>query len=114
MRNFKRLIALVLVIACLFSFALTASAADYTDSPNDATTMWVNSTAKKEMVYAKPMYETNPLVEASDMKYADGTGIEPFEKLTDIFAIDGKIYVLDGGSGRIIVLDEKYTVLSES
>ncbi|MBQ7105977.1 MAG: YIP1 family protein [Clostridia bacterium] len=113
MRNFKRLIALVLVIACLFSFALTASAADYTDSPNDATTMWVNSTAKKEMVYAKPMYETNPLIEASDMKYADGTGIEPFEKLADIFAIDGKIYVLDGGSSRIIVLDENYTVLSE-
>ena len=98
MRNFKRLTAVVLVVACLFTFALTASAADYTDSPNDAATTWVNSTATKEMVYAKPMFDTNPLVEASDMKYADGKGIEPFTKLTDIFAIDGKIYLLDGGA----------------
>lgn len=113
MRNFKRLIALVLVIACLFSFAITASAADYTDSPNDATATWVNSTSKKVMVYSKPMYDTNPLVEASDMKYADGKSIEPFTKLTDIFAINGKIYLLDGGVGRLIILDENYTVLSE-
>lgn len=113
MRNFKRLTAVVLVVACLFTFALTASAADYTDSPNDAATTWVNSTATKEMVYAKPMFDTNPLVEASDMKYADGKGIEPFTKLTDIFAIDGKIYLLDGGAGRIVVLDENYTVLKE-
>lgn len=113
MRNFKRLTAVVLVVACLFTFALTASAADYTDSPNDAATTWVNSTATKEMVYAKPMFDTNPLVEASDMKYADGKGIEPFTKLTDIFAINGKIYLLDGGAGRIVVLDENYTVLKE-
>ncbi|MBO5725742.1 MAG: YIP1 family protein [Clostridia bacterium] len=113
MRNFKRLMALVLVIACLFSFAITASAADYTDSPNDATATWVNSTSNKSMVYSKPMYDTNPLVEASDMKYADGKGIEPFTKLTDIFAVNGKIYLLDGGVGRLIILDEKYTVLSE-
>ncbi len=113
MRKFKRLTALVLVIACLFTFAVTASAADYTDSPNDATTMWVNSTATKEMVYSKPMYDTNPLIEAADMKYADGRSIEPFTKLTDIFALDGKIYLLDGGAGRVVILDETYTVLGE-
>ncbi len=113
MRKLKSLLAIVLVIACLMGFAVTASAADYTDDAVDATTIWVSSTNKKESVYARPMFDTNKFLFWAQMKYADGTRIEKPSNLTDIYAIDGKIYLLDGGTSRIIVMDEDYTVLKE-
>lgn len=107
MRTFKRLLAIILVIACICSFTLTASAADYTDSANDATTNWVTTESATEMVYTRPMFDDQPKVTAADI------GVDAFESLTDIFTANGKIYVLDNTKGRIIILDEQYNLLSE-
>ena len=109
MRNFKRLIAIILVVASLCSFTLTASAADYTDSANDAATNWVTTSSATTMVFSRPMFDDQPKVTATDI------GISAFESLTDIFTANGKIYVLDNGekSARIVILDEQYKLLDE-
>ena len=107
MRNFKRIIAILLVIATLCTFTLTASAADYTDSANDAATNWVTSASATKMVYTRPMFDDQPKVTATDI------GVDAFESLTDIFTANGKIYVLDNTKGRIIITDEQYNLLSE-
>ncbi len=115
MKKMKRILSIILVLACLctMSVGITASAADFTDSSNDAATKWLTGSNKEKFVYSRPMFDDLPMVTAGDM------GVGEFGELADIFAIDGKIYLLDGGNteaqpkGRVIVLDENYKKLDE-
>ncbi len=113
MKNLKRFLAVFLCVACLCTMGLSASAADYTDSSNDAATKWLTGSSKEKFVYSRPMFDDLPQVTAADM------GVGEFGLLTDIHAADGKIYLLDSGNteaqpkGRVIVLDEKYNKLDE-
>lgn len=106
MKKFKRIIAVMLAVVCLCSFCLTASAADYTDAANDPATMWITSSQATKMVYTRPMYDDLPMVTAKQI------GTEDFKELTDIFALDGKIYVLDS-EGKLVVTDENYNLIKE-
>ncbi len=107
MRNFKRIIAVLLVVACLFAASMTATAADYTDSAYDVSSNWTTSSSDKEMVYVKPMYDTQPLVDAADL------GIAAFTELSDIHAAGGYVYLLDGGAGRLVILDKDMNFVKE-
>ncbi len=113
MKNFKRFLAIFLCLACLCTTCLTASAADYTDSANDAATKWITGSIKEKFVYSRPMFDDLPQVTAADM------GVGNFGELTDIYATDGKIYLLDSGNmeeqpeGRVIILDENYKKIDE-
>ncbi len=113
MKNFKRILAIFLCLACLCTTFLTASAADYTDSANDSATKWLTGGAKEKFVYSRPMYDDLEQVTAADM------GVAEFGELSDIHAADGKIYLLDSGNleeqpkGRVIVLDSNYNKLDE-
>ncbi len=106
MKNFKRVLAIVLSVLCLFSVGLTASAADYGDAANDPATMWLTGAKETKMVYTRPMYDDLPQVNALQI------GVEAFKELNDIFAVDGKIYTLDS-AGRLIVTDEQYNLIKE-
>ena len=113
MKKIKRILSVVLILACLctMSMGITASATDFTDSANDPATKWLTGSEKEKFVYSRPMFDDLPMVTAGDM------GIELFGELTDIFAADGKIYLLDSGNteaqpvGRVVVLDENYKKL---
>ena len=105
MKKLKRIFAIFLAVICLCPLTMTASAADYTDSANDATTSWYTSSNTPKFVYSKPMYSSEPMIMATDL------GIDAFEGLTDIFAFDGKIYILDGATSRVVVTDANYNVL---
>ena len=113
MKNFKRILAIFLCIACLCTMTLTASAADYTDSANDAATKWLTGSTDQKFVYSRPMYDDLPMVTAAQM------GVGEFGELSDIHAADGKIYLLDSGNleeqpkGRVIVLDTNFNKLDE-
>ncbi len=107
MRNFRKILAVLLCIVCLFSCTITASAADFTDSVNDATANWAGDAANKELVYSRPMFEHYKTVSSFDI------GVENFGSLYDIYAADGKIYILDSVGGRIIVTDEDFNLISE-
>ncbi len=107
MRNFKKILAVILCIVCLFSSGVTAFAADFTDAPNDATANWAGEANKKDLVYSRPMFEHYKTVDAFNL------GVENFGSLYDIYAADGKIYILDSTSGRIVITDEDFNLIKE-
>ena len=82
MKNFKRILAVLLCALCLFTFNITASAAEFGDSVNDAVSNWAGSQGEKEMVYTRPMFEHEKTVIAADL------GLENFGSLYDIYATD--------------------------
>lgn len=105
MKKLKRILAIVLVLACLCSFGLTASAADYTDAANDPAASWLTASQESRMVYTRPMFDDLPAKRGSEM------GTTNFTELTDICTADGKIYILD--KDRIVVFDEEYKFIKE-
>lgn len=105
MKKLKRIFAMFLAVICLCPLTMTASAADYTDSADDATTSWYTSSNNSKFVYSKPMYSSSPMITAIDL------GIDAFEGLTDIFAFGDKIYILDGATSRVVITDANYNVL---
>lgn len=107
MKKISRILAILLVVACLCSFGMTAVAADYGDAANDPATMWLTGSQATRMVYTRPMFDDQPMVRAAQL------GAEDFKELTDIYAADGKIYILDAGLGKITVIDEEYNLLRE-
>lgn len=107
MKKFTKIFAVVLALLCLCSGLLTASAADYTDAANDPTTNWTISDSKTKVVYSKPMYEAMKSIESADI------GVDSFKELADIYSRDGKIYILDTGTGagKIIITDENFNLI---
>ncbi len=105
MKKLKRYLAIFLAVICLCPLTMTASAADYTDSADDPTTSWYTSSNTAKFVYSKPMYSASPMITAQDL------GLDAFQGLTDIFSFDGKLYILDGASSRLVVTDSDYNVL---
>lgn len=98
----KRLIACTLTLFVLLgSFAASAES----QIPYDGYTYWIN--ANKKSVYSKVAFEPSEKISAQTLN------ISPFNKLTDFCVNDGKIYILDGNSSRITVLDSSYTVIKE-
>lgn len=106
MRNFKRVLAILLCVVSLLTFSITASAsADFTDSPNDATANWAGDASDKELVYTRPMFEHYQTVTALDI------GVEKFGALYDIYAKNGKLFMLDSGTGKIVITDEDFNLI---
>lgn len=107
MRNLKKFLAVALAVLCLLTCSMTAYAADFTDAPNDATANWAGEAANKDMVYSRPMFEHYKTITSFDI------GVEKFGSLFDIYAVDGKIYMLDSTAGRIVITDEDFNLIRE-
>ncbi len=107
MRNLKKILAVLLCVFCLLSSGLTAFAADFTDAPNEATSNWAGAAGKKDMVYSRPMFEHYKTINSFDI------GVENFTSLQDIYAVDGKIYILDSEGGRIVITDDEFNLIRE-
>lgn len=107
MRKIKKFLAVALAVLCLLTCSMTAYAADFTDAPNDATANWAGEAGKKDLVYSRPMFEHYKTITSFDI------GVENFGSLFDIYAVDGKIYILDSTSGRIVITDEDFNLIRE-
>lgn len=107
MRKIKKFLAVALAVLCLLTCSMTAYAADFTDTPNDATANWAGEAGKKDLVYSRPMFEHYKTITSFDI------GVEKFGSLFDIYAVDGKIYILDSTSGRIVITDEDFNLIRE-
>lgn len=112
--NKKRLCAVTaLIMAISIVFGINVNAVTIDDStqiPYNSYTYWNEySASNKIAVYNKPMYEVSQTINYIDMGLT-----EQFSKLTDVFsAQNGKTYILDGGASKIVVLNEKYNLLTE-
>lgn len=107
MRNFKKILSLLLCVVLLCTFSISASAeTDFTDMPNDATSNWAGENNKKKLVYARPMFEHYETVTSLDID-----GVDNFGTLFDIYACGGKLYILDEELGRVVVTDEDFKLI---
>ena len=107
MRNFKKILSLLLCVVLLCTFSISASAeTDFTDMPNDATSNWAGENNKKNLVYARPMFEHYETVTSLDID-----GVDNFGTLFDIYACGGKLYILDEELGRVVVTDEDFKLI---
>ena len=103
----KKIISVLLCVVCLLTFSITAGAeTDFTDMPNDATANWAGETNTKDLVYARPMFEHYKTINALDIE-----GVDAFGTLFDIYARDGKLYILDEELGRIVITDEDFNLI---
>ena len=97
----KKLIA-VFTIILVFSGIVSVSAADMsrrTQTPDRS----YNYTAYGESIAAPAAYMVSKTVELP----------QKFNAPTDLYVFDDKIYVLDSGNERIVVLDENFEMLRE-
>ncbi len=98
---FYRFVVFVLTLLFVFSAVFTCSAEKL---PYDSY-RFENSPEGKDFVTDKPMYKVSKML--SGVTYGIGT----FSEIGDMFtASDNKIYILDSGNGRIIVLDSDYSL----
>lgn len=105
MSRFKRLIAFtvaLLLIVLVFAQALPTFALQ-SEVPYDSYTYWESDSFTA--ISAKASYEPETVLTAARL------GIESFTEINDVCADKtGNIYVLDGKSSRIVILNSDYTV----
>lgn len=81
--------------------------------PFESYTYWNDITGSgRKLVYNRPMYETDKVLNAADM------GVESITELVDICTdIYGNVYLLDTGSNdytaKVIILNERYKLVKE-
>ena len=104
----------ILSVILLVGFPVSAaenktSSVGTEEVPYESYTYWEDfGSGAKTPVYSKPMYKVNTVITA------DMLGLENITKLGDICTDDnGNVYILDAGSSKIYILDNKYTLQSE-
>lgn len=110
----RRIAAVILTVILVAGTMLTAFAAESSQYvPYESYTYWDDITGSgRKLVYNRPMYETEIVLDAADM------GVESIIELVDICTDnDGNIYLLDTGSNdssaKIIILDANYKLVRE-
>lgn len=106
-----RLFAAALVIALMLPLGAAAWTNDLGTSvqspekPYNSYTYWYDiDTSEKVPVYAKPMYTLKTTVELH------GTANYTDSRFSDMASHDGNTYILDGGTGKVYILDREYAV----
>ncbi len=101
-KNFIRISALIFVFVLALSCTVICSAEE---TPYDSYYFTVNGEIKTYEV-DKPMYKVERMLNGQTLNF-DG-----FFEVTDMFcAADDLVYILDSLNSRIVVVDEKYTVV---
>lgn len=109
----RRIAAVLLAVFVLAGTMLTAFAETSQYVPYESYTYWDNITgAGRKLVYNRPMYETEDVLDASDI------GIDSITELVDVCTDkDGNVYLLDTGStevnAKIVMLDADYKLIKE-
>lgn len=111
---FKRTATAVLLSTVLLSSVFSVHAANEVgvsisnnEMPYQSYTYWSDVNASEKIpVYSKPMYKNEVFFKA--IQY----GGNDQSLLNDVVARNGKTYILDGGLGRVYILDQSYSLLS--
>ena len=102
-----RLAAAAMVAVLSLCGVIPASAsATQGEIPYESYTYWTGVSSGRKVVYSRPQYETDRVLDAATI------GVAGFEKLSDVCTGDGRIYLLDASS-RIVVLDGEYRLERE-
>ncbi len=113
MKNIKK--SLLRVFVCVLAvimlipvFGVSAISEKTDEIGYDTYTYWYEFTGKnRKVVPSKPMYETGNVFSKGEL------GCTEDSKIVDAHVSDkGNTYVLDGGTSRIIVLNEKYEIIN--
>ncbi len=101
----KKLVAILAALAVLFCCGLNVAAAEIDNVPYDSYTYW-DENGDKFLAGNRVMYEVEKVV------YDSAILKEPLSEPKDL-AIDkdGKIYILDSGNSRIVILSPDYKLL---
>lgn len=103
----------VVILALVLSSVFTVSAVNEVGSsvpapelPYQSYTYWVDVNASEKVpVYSKPMYKADNFIPTG------AVGGNDQSLLNDIVSQNGKTYLLDGGLGRVYVLDQSYAAV---
>ena len=109
----RRIAAIVLTVILVAGTMVTASAETPQYVPYESYTYWADiSGSGRKLVYNRPMYDTQAVLDASDI------GVDNIAELIDVCTDkDGNIYLLDTGSNtsnaKIIMLDSNYKLIKQ-
>lgn len=100
-----RLLAIALAALLILGGSISAAAAEtYDNIPYSSYTYQTGYNTKKAV-------ETKPVYEAINAISGEKLGVGSFASVSYIFAVEGKLYVLDSDNGRILVLDSDYKII---
>ena len=94
----------VLLIASMAAVSVCAA-----QVPTDAYNYWTDtkSESSKKSVYAKNAFEVERVIDAQTMN------VPFFYEISDFCVDNGKVYILDGDSSRLTILDENYNAIKD-
>ena len=94
----------VLLIASMAAVSVSAA-----QVPTDAYNYWTDtkSESSKKSVYAKNAFEVERVIDAQTMN------VPFFYEISDFCVDNGKVYILDGDSSRLTILDENYNAIKD-
>lgn len=102
----KRLIALIFAIAVVFCCGVTASATTLDDLPYDSYTYW-DEGSNKYLAGSRAMYEVEDIISGESLSAT------PLNEPSDMaVGDDGKLYILDSGNSRILILSENFELIN--
>ena len=94
----------VLLIASMAAVSVCAA-----QVPTDAYNYWTDtkSESSKKSVYAKNAFEVERVIDAQTMN------VPFFYEISDFCVDNGKVYIIDGDSSRLTILDENYNAIKD-
>ena len=102
----KRIIALVIVLMLMIGFAFTANAEGVNNVPYDSYTYWSDDSSRF-LAGTRPIFEVDSVIGGENVTEL------AFKDPKDIFCdSDGKIYVLDSGNSRLVILNEDLSLFA--
>ena len=101
----KKITAIIISIAVLFCCGFTVSATEFDNLPYNSYTYW-DENGDKYLAGSRTMYEVEKIITDNSLS------LSPFTEASDIaVGEDGKIYILDSGNSRVVVLSKDYKLI---
>lgn len=111
MKRVAKIIVCILVFCLLSATVLTTSAQSIDgDVPVETYTYWegVGSESSRKAVYTHATYKVDQTLTSNKL------AVDSFSSMNDVFADkQGNIYLLDGQSSRLIIVDSNYNYIKE-
>lgn len=99
----------VCILCVILIFATTFSVSASVQIPTESYTYWedMSGEGSRKAVYSKPLFSVSKVIDSASVNS------EPFSELNDVFVGENNIFLLDGKSSKILVLDKEYKLVKE-
>ena len=108
MKKLRKILLLGLAVVCLPGMLMSVCAeARGGEIPVESYTYWENvGSGSRKAVFTQTTHSVKTVITAAD------AGVEDFNAISDICTDDkGRIYILDGGASRVVVLNSEYKAI---